>query len=152
MTERNIHTMSILSQYQNVHTPYCLITDILSEEQITRLEGVTPKYPERVIIAMDHNTPCGTVAVAERQKRLMDYARAHGTVFYYGQGIGYYLAMEKHLQRGDVLLGAGTHVPTVGAVGALGLSVPFDTLLDAVSTGSYPVPEAQDYVIRLNLN
>ena len=134
---------------QNSKIPYCLITDILSDEQADRLADIAPRYPDHVIVAMDHNTPCGTVAVAEKQKKLIEYARRFGTVFYYGQGIGYHLAIEDHLKEGDVLLSIGTHAATVGAAGALGITVPFEKLTEVISTGSFECPEKEKYIIRL---
>ena len=134
----------------NKKIPYCLITDNLTDEAADRLSEIAPKYPDHVIVALDHNTPCGTVAVAEKHKKLIDYARKYKTVLYYGQGIGYHLAVDNHLAAGDILLGVGVHTPTVGAVGALGLTVPFETLAEVIEKGEFTCPAAEEYVVRLD--
>ena len=45
-------------------------------------------------MVIDHDTPAGSVAVAEKQKALLDWARQTGAVFRSGRGIGYALLLE----------------------------------------------------------
>ena len=112
-----------------------LITDSLSDEDVDILVSATPACPEKVMVTIDHNVPSGTVAVAARQRKLLDFARSNSLPFQYGQGIGYYLAMET-LSPGDIIICNGRHAATVGAVGAIGLSLDAPSLKAALESGT----------------
>lgn len=81
-----------------------LVTDGLSPEAVEQITAVSPAAPDRVWVVIDHDTPAGSVAVAEKQKALLDWARQTGAVFRSGRGIGYALLLESGLREGEIVL------------------------------------------------
>ena len=81
-----------------------LVTDGLSPEAVEQITAVSPAAPDRVWVVIDHGTPAGSVAVAEKQKALLDWARQTGAVFRSGRGIGYALLLESGLREGEIVL------------------------------------------------
>ena len=110
-----------------------LVTDGLSPEAVAQITAVTPAAPDKTWVVIDHDAPAGSVAVAEQQKALLDWARQAGTVFRSGRGIGYALLLEAGLTQGEIVLSGGSHAAAVGAAGAVGLSLP-------PAERSWPVP------------
>ena len=92
-----------------------LVTDGLSPEAVEQITAVSPAAPDRVWVVIDHDTPAGSVAVAEKQKALLDWARQTGAVFRSGRGIGYALLLESGLREGEIVLSGGAHAAAVGA-------------------------------------
>ena len=84
-----------------------LVTDGLSPEAVEQITAVSPAAPDRVWVVIDHDTPAGSVAVAEKQKALLDWARQTGAVFRSGRGIGYALLLESGLREGEIVGVAG---------------------------------------------
>ena len=112
-----------------------LVTDGLSPEAVEQITAVSPAAPDRVWVVIDHDTPAGSVAVAEKQKALLDWARQTGAVFRSGRGIGYALLLESGLREGEIVLSGGAHAAAVGAAGAVGLSLPPAELAGALESG-----------------
>lgn len=71
---------------------YALITDALSREEVDRLVTCSPKYPDKTLVMIAHDVPTGTIEVAEKHKKLRQWANQHGLVHRYGEGV----------RRGDV--------------------------------------------------
>ncbi len=131
-------------------TPFCMITDGYSNEEIDALTACTPAIPENVIVTVDHDTPSGTVAVAEKQKKIINYAKEQKTPFYYGRGIGYHIAMDQYLKEGDIVVGLNQHITTVGAVGAIGIQITKEQMEEVIKTGrfEYELPE----ILKIEVN
>ena len=111
-----------------------LITDSLPEADMDILLGAAALHPERILAAVDHDAPAGNVQTAAKQRKLLEYARDRGIAFRYGQGIGYYLLMED-LAPGDIVICGGRRAATVGAVGAIGISLDAPGLKAALESG-----------------
>lgn len=86
--------------------------------------GVTTlAHPERIVVAVDHETPVHSVAGAERVRltRTLGREQRIGHVFD-GEGITHPLVVERGLVRpGMFVAGADTHTPGLGGVGALAM-------------------------------
>lgn len=119
-----------------------LVTDGLSPEAVEQITAVSPAAPDRVWVVIDHDTPAGSVAVAEKQKALLDWARQTGAVFRSGRGIGYALLLESGLREGEIVLSGGAHAAAVGAAGAMGLSLPPAELAGALESGQISLSPA----------
>ena len=119
-----------------------LVTDGLSPEAVEQITAVSPAAPDRVWVVIDHDTPAGSVAVAEKQKALLDWARQTGAVFRSGRGIGYALLLESGLREGEIVLSGGAHAAAVGAAGAVGLSLPPAELAGALESGQISLSPA----------
>lgn len=142
--------MEALKNMNETICPYYMVSDILSEEEVKKLSACRPANAERVMVTIGHDTPSGTVAAAGRQKVMKQFARENHTIYWYGRGIGYYIAMEDHLNYGDVILGTGKHITTVGAVGAIGIQVGFEQFLESMKTGTFVLQSPDLYVVELN--
>lgn len=119
-----------------------LVTDGLSPEAVEQITAVSPAAPDRVWVVIDHDTPAGSVAVAEKQKALLDWARQTGAVFRSGRGIGYALLLESGLREGEIVLSGGAHAAAVGAAGAAGLSLPPAELAGTLESGQISLSPA----------
>ena len=119
-----------------------LVTDGLSPEAVAQITAVTPAAPDKTWVVIDHDAPAGSVAVAEQQKALLDWAKQAGTVFRSGRGIGYALLLEAGLTPGEIVLSGGSHAAAVGAAGAVGLSLPPAELARALERGQVSLPPA----------
>ena len=97
--------------------------------------SMTINGPAAVLLAM-------YVAVAEKQKALLDWARQTGAVFRSGRGIGYALLLESGLREGEIVLSGGAHAAAVGAAGAVGLSLPPAELAGALESGQISLSPA----------
>lgn len=95
---------------------------------VQRLKGIGVtelKYPERVVVAIDHEVPVHSQAGAERNRltRQLAVAQKVGHLFD-GEGITHPLLVERGVARpGMFIAGADTHTSGLGAIGAL--SMPF---------------------------
>ena len=58
-----------------------LVTDGLDDAGVEAVTAAHVLKPERVLVAVDHDTPAGTVAVAEKQRKLMAFAKAQATTW-----------------------------------------------------------------------
>ena len=128
---------------------WCLLTDHLDGGTADRLAEWTVAAPERTLVFQDHDVPVGTLEAAERQQKLLHFAERHRTVYRYGAGIGYWLAMEEFLRPGDLLVGLGRHVATVGALGAVGLRVTPEELGRALA--GEPLDRPAPEVVEISL-
>ena len=128
-----------------------LVTDGLSPEAVEQITAVSPAAPDRVWVVIDHDTPAGSVAVAEKQKALLDWARQTGAVFRSGRGIGYALLLESGLREGEIVLSGGAHAAAVGAAGAVGLSLPPAELAGALESGQISLSPAPPLRLAVTL-
>lgn len=126
-----------------------LVTDGLDDAGVEAVTAAHVLKPERVLVAVDHDTPAGTVAVAEKQRKLMAFAKAQDLPFRYGQGIGYHLVLEGGPEHGTVAVCCGRHAAVLGAGGVLGLPLPPEELKKALETGLVSLPEAELCRLRL---
>lgn len=76
-----------------------------------------PRYPERLLFALDHYGAASGPKALGLQGQARDYAHAHGVwVADVGQGIGHQLVLESGLARpGRVMVGADSHSTSYGA-------------------------------------
>ena len=81
--------------------------------------------PARMSLVLDHATPAPNERIASLHVMIRDFARRNGAHFYdVGDGICHQLMMENgHVAPGDLFVGADSHTPTLGAVGAFAIGV-----------------------------
>ena len=93
-------------------------------------------HPERIVVAIDHETPVHSVAGAERIRLTKTLAREQkvGHLFD-GEGITHPLVVERGLVRpGMFVAGADTHTSGLGAVGALAMAFSMEVAM-VMATG-----------------
>lgn len=127
-----------------------LLTDGIPAESLPILMDTQVKEPAKVTVIIDHDTPSGTVTTAARQKLLKNFAMKNGTTYRYGAGIAYHLMMEEGIRKGDVVIGCGDRISTVGAVGAIALQLTPEEMKDALETGRICAPTAELVEVELN--
>lgn len=107
-----------------------VINDAIGAQFIQALRdlGVTNlKYPEKVVVSLDHFVHAHTLAVAEVHKMLREFVKENGIRHFFDvgrQGINHQIMAEKGLVKpGTLFIADDTHVITLGALGALTLAV-----------------------------
>lgn len=105
---------------------------------------------DKLVWIVDHNIPSDSPKTAASQKKMRDFARAHGITFYEGEGVCHQVMMEKHVRPGELIFGADSHTCAYGALGAFGTGVGCTDYLYAMVTGTswVMVPET----LRFNLH
>ncbi len=103
-------------------------TDTTAPLAVTAFEAMGGERvwdPQRVSLVLDHATPAPNERIASLHVMMREFARRHGTHFYdVGEGICHQLMMENgHVGPGDLFVGADSHTPTLGAVGAFAIGV-----------------------------
>jgi 3-isopropylmalate/(R)-2-methylmalate dehydratase large subunit len=92
--------------------------------------------PERVVVAVDHETPVHSIAGAERIRLTRKHAREQGIGHLFdAEGITHPLVVERGLVHpGMFVAGADTHTPGLGGVGALAMPFGMEVAM-AMATG-----------------
>lgn len=93
--------------------------------------------PERVALVIDHAAPAPNEQIGNLHGLMRAFAREMGCVLYdVGEGICHQLMVEHdHVRPGDIFLGADSHTPTCGALGAFATGVGSTDLAAAWLTG-----------------
>lgn len=68
---------------------YCLINDWKGDRVVDALAGDITFPKDRIIITIDHESPAGSIKVAEQQKKLIDWAEKENITLLQNAGIGY---------------------------------------------------------------
>ena len=111
--------------------------------------GFTKVYdPEKIVIALDHYTPCKDIKSAELSKISREFAKKHGITHLYDTGavgIEHALLPEQGLVGpGDCVIGADSHTCTYGALGAFSTGVGSTDMAAGMASGQnwFKVPSA----------
>lgn len=104
--------------------------------------------PERIVITLDHYTPCKDIKSAELCKTAREFARKHGITHFYDVGtvgIEHALLPEQGIVGpGDCIIGADSHTCTYGALGAFSTGVGSTDMAAGMASGLnwFKVPDA----------
>ena len=93
-------------------------------------------HPERIVVAIDHETPVHSVAGAERIRLTKSLAREQNIGHLFdGEGITHPLVVERGLVHpGMFVAGADTHTSGLGAIGALAMAFSMEVAM-VMATG-----------------
>lgn len=108
------------------------------------------RNPERVFIFFDHVYPAPTVKVANLQKEIREFAGKQGIKLFEGYGISHQVVPEEGLLDGvEIVIGADSHTPTLGAFGVFAMGMGATDTAVALGLGKtwLRVPES----VRVNL-
>lgn len=128
----------------SVQVDYCLINDAVSHQSIDYLSDEDVLFnKEKVAVIIDHDTPSGSESSSVIQRKLINFAKKHDTIYYHGEGVGYQLMLDNYVKQGEIIVGTGEHMAVFGAAGALGLTVKPELLANVLKTGvlDLQVPE-----------
>ncbi len=108
--------------------------------------------PVRIALVIDHASPAPNERVANLHRMMRDFAREQGIKLYdVGEGICHQLMVENgHVKAGDIFLGADSHTPTYGALGAFAVGVGSTDLAAAMLTGQTWLKVPQSILIELD--
>ena len=104
--------------------------------------------PEKIVIALDHYTPCKDIKSADLCKTARDFARQHHISHFYDVGtvgIEHALLPEQGIVGpGDCVIGADSHTCTYGALGAFSTGVGSTDMAAGMASGQnwFKVPSA----------
>ncbi len=109
--------------------------------------------PEKIVIALDHYTPCKDIKSAELCVTARNFAKKHGISHLYDVGtvgIEHALLPEQGLVGpGDCIIGADSHTCTYGALGAFSTGVGSTDMAAGMASGQnwFKVPSAIKVVL-----
>lgn len=122
--------------------------------KIFRALGVTRvKYPERVVIALDHAVPAPTTQHAQNHAEIRQFVHEQGieNFFDVGRGICHQVVSEEALVLpGQLILGADSHTTHYGWLGAFGAGIGRSEVAALWATGELwlRVPESIQIVVE----
>jgi 3-isopropylmalate/(R)-2-methylmalate dehydratase large subunit len=104
--------------------------------------------PDRIVIPFDHAFPAPSTAMAKLQHKIRRFAKEQGLRIR-TDGVCHQLLAEDYIRPGMLVLGADSHTPTGGGLGALTVGVGSTDAAVALATGKnwFRVPE----VIRIEI-
>ncbi len=130
------------------------INDLYPQAMYSFIEigGKQVKYPERVLIFLDHFAPASTIRQADNQKQFRDFAKAQGIegLQEINEGVCHQIMADKGFSApGRLFVVTDSHTTTHGAFGAFSTGVGATDIACILKTGElwFRVPEIMD--IRL---
>jgi len=89
-------------------------------------ENVRVKYPERLVIVLDHVVPPANEKTATNHKEIREFVAAQGIPHFYdgGRGICHQVLLEEGFAApGRIIVGSDSHTCTYGALGAFSTGI-----------------------------
>ena len=116
-----------------------------------KMGGTKLRYPEKIVIAMDHYAPPDNPGTVALQDTIRDFTKEQGNVLYeIGAGVGHQLMVERgHVLPGALVLGADSHAVAYGALNAFATGIGSSDTAAVMLTGKLwlRVPET----VRIHL-
>lgn len=108
--------------------------------------------PARFSLVIDHAAPAPNERVANLHKLMRDFSAETGCRLYdIGEGICHQLMVENdHVRPGDLFVGADSHTPTYGALGAFAIGVGSTDLAGVMLTGQTWLKVPQSLKVELS--
>jgi 3-isopropylmalate/(R)-2-methylmalate dehydratase large subunit len=99
--------------------------------------------PQKIFVPFDHAYPAPNVKMAELQKSIREFAKRQDLQIT-TSGVCHQLLAEKYIEPGMLVLGADSHTPTGGALGAVCVGVGSSDIAVSMATGKnwFKVPES----------
>ena len=105
--------------------------------------------PDKVFVIEDQIVPANSPEVSEAQQKKASFARNYGTEYIYGQAFASHYLVDELLKGGEVVASADKDILMVGAVGALGITLAADKLVEALAKGSVEIEATQNFGIKI---
>lgn len=109
--------------------------------------------PNRVVIALDHSCPADSVDMAEKHKRIREFARMQNIKYFYDvqEGICHLVVVENgHVLPGQLALGTARSISSLGSVGALAINTNVSSMTDIWSNGKISITVPHSIKILIN--
>jgi homoaconitate hydratase family protein len=111
------------------------------------------KYPERLVVVLDHCVPAATDAYAQNHSEVRSFVKAQGIPYFYDihAGVCHQVLPEKgHALPGRLILGSDSHTTTYGALGAFAAGIGRTEMAALYATGELWLMVPDSIEIRLN--
>ena len=111
------------------------------------------KYPERIVIILDHTVPAPTEVEASNHKLIREFVKKQGITNFYdiNNGICHQVLSEKgYALPSKIILGSDSHTTTYGAFGAFSAGIGRTEVASIWATGELwmKVPEVHKFIIK----
>lgn len=123
-----------------VDVDYCMANDATMRLNVDIVENkLKAKFlhdPSRVVIIMDHQVPADSPQTAEVHEMSKQFTKKYNIdKFHASDGICHQLMVESYVLPGQLIVGADSHSPSYGALGALGCGMGSTDICAAMVTG-----------------
>lgn len=127
-------------------------TSPLAIQAFEEMGGQKVFDPEKVAMVIDHSAPSPLEGVSALHKKMREFAKAHGIVFFdIGDGVCHQLVPESgNVVPGSLVIGADSHTCTYGALNAFATGVGSTDLAAGIISGKlwFKVPETIKFVLK----
>ncbi len=111
------------------------------------------KYPDRIVIILDHTVPAPTEVEASNHKLIREFVKTQGIPNFYdiNNGICHQVLPEKgYALPSKIILGSDSHTTTYGAFGAFSAGIGRTEVASIWATGELwmKVPEVHKFIIK----
>ena len=111
------------------------------------------KYPERIVVILDHTVPAPTEVEASNHKLIREFVKKQGITNFYdiNNGICHQVLSEKgYALPSKIILGSDSHTTTYGAFGAFSAGIGRTEVASIWATGELwmKVPEVHKFIIK----
>lgn len=129
------------------------ITAPLAVLSFKRMDGKNVWDKEKVILVIDHIAPASSEQSAKMHKLMRDFVEEQSIKYFYDVGRGgvcHQVMVEKHVEPGDVIVGADSHTTTYGALGAFSTGIGSTEMASVWLTGKlwFKIPEAINIIFN----
>lgn len=139
-----------------VETPVDLIyfhdgTGILVFKHLEKM-GVKEIGDVKFIVFFDHSVPPHSIEASTLQKYVLESSRKFGIskIHFMGEGICHQVVHEKgYVESGQIIVGADSHTPTLGALGVLALGVGALDVAYCLATGKLWLKVPETVLIKI---
>src|SRR3989338_1813426 len=133
-----------------INVDYVLAHDTTTAGESEPFRQIAAKVftPKKIFIFFDHAYPAPNLQVAEMHRKIERFCREQGVKIHY-DGVCHQVMAESYTYPNTFLLGADSHTPTGGGIGAMCVGFGSTDAAVAMATGKIWVREPQ--TIRINL-
>lgn len=116
-----------------------------------KMGGERIRYPERLLVVLDHNAPPADSVLATRYQEIRNLVREYGIKMFYDAGYGIcHQLMSYHARPGMIIAGSDSHTSTAGAFNAFAAGIDRTESAAIWKTGEtwFRVPESMKITLR----
>ncbi len=120
-------------------------------ETFRKMGGERIRYPERILVVLDHNAPPADPILATRYQEIRDIVEKYGIKIFYDSGMGIcHQLMSYHARPGMIITGSDSHTSTAGAFNAFAAGIDRTESAAIWKTGEtwFRVPESMKISLR----
>lgn len=107
--------------------------------------------PNKVVVFIDHYSPCNSIASAEYHQKMRKFAQEQGIKnFFDSKGICHQIMLEKFVLPGQLVIGADSHTCSYGSMGAVSTGMGSTDIAAAWIEGKtwFKVPETIKFELK----